>query len=130
MYRADDCVLPDAGWHFSYLAPRGHSDELVQRTLAAFSHHEVGAVSGVDWPQGRRSFTTHMGDLLMPVDDDVLPRCVRADPARWERFRQFPDGPSPADLRAFRTAQSKRLWIRLWNRAVRRDRNVARPRAG
>lgn len=119
MYRPPETVLGDAGWHFSYLAPRGGSDDLVQRKLAAFSHHEVTAVRGVDWPQGHRALTTHLGDLLMPVDVDRLPAGVRADRARWEPFRQFPDGPSPADLRAFRAARSKRFWDRQWRRASR-----------
>ena len=119
MFRSPDCVLPDAGWHFSYLAPRGQAGEVVHRKLTSFSHHEVGPVDGGEWPKSRHgALTTHMGELLLPVFEDRLPRCVRDDPARWERFRQFPGGPSSADVRAFHLMRTLRRVQRLSHRAM------------
>lgn len=120
MFRSSDCVLPDAGWHFSYLAPRGGADVVVRRKLASFSHHEIGPIADCEWPEERHgALTTHMDELLLPVSDDRLPQCVRADPERWARFRQFPQGPSRVDVRAFHRTRARRRARRLWRRALR-----------
>jgi beta-1,4-mannosyl-glycoprotein beta-1,4-N-acetylglucosaminyltransferase len=120
MYRPAECTLPDAGWHFSYLAPSGQGGEVVQRKLAAFSHHEVGPVDGGEWPRAHgRALITHMDELLLPVSDDHLPQCVRLSPDRWDRFRQFPAGPSRADVRAFHRLRNQRRVQRLVRQARR-----------
>jgi beta-1,4-mannosyl-glycoprotein beta-1,4-N-acetylglucosaminyltransferase len=120
MFRPPECVLPDAGWHFSYLAPRGGAEDVVRRKLASFSHHEIGPIAGGEWPkEHHRAFTTHMDELLLPVTADALPRCVRTDPDGWERFRQFPRGPSGADVRAFHRMRTERRARGLWRKVLR-----------
>jgi hypothetical protein len=118
MFRPPECVLPDAGWHFSYLAPRGGTAAVVQRKVASFSHHETPPIASGEWPARRRgALTTHLNDFLLPVGDGRLPTCVRTDPDEWAPFRQFPHGPSSADVSAFHLMRAQRRAQQLARRA-------------
>ena len=131
--------LPDAGWHFSYLASNDDRISRITRKVGAFAHGELDSSSLTSASQLQRALAkdqpwwkgtgTPTGDVPLHrvAIDETFPSCVRAEPVRWQPYVLDGAGDWRYELR-YRLGRLQRAVRRRAQRTANRVKKVTRPR--